>query len=224
MTMLALARPHWDRSLRHPVGVFAVLVLPMVLSAVALAGPAQLERWWVLVVLGWGLAGLLPPALAAFANDQALSARYAALPIGPADRLMGAFAGLLPVALCGSGLLALAALGLGPSGLRHPLLLSVAALAASTHVLWGLAIAAWCRSAWSRAGALGLMLLALFGGVVAGPQLPWLAWAPSALAKASLVALAQPEAWGRASWPLGLLALSGLGAALLALIGLQRRA
>lgn len=222
MSFLALARPHWDRSLRQPAGVLAVLVLPLALAGVALVGPAQPDRWQSLMVLGWGMVGVLPATLAAFANDEALEARYRALPIGPADRLLGAFAGQFPVALCASGLLALVALGLGPAALRQPVLLSVAALAAGTFVLVGLAIAAWCRSPWARAGALGLATVALAAGLVKGPSLAWAAWLPSGLAKASLVALAAGSP-GQAAVPLAILAMTGLVAAIVGLLGLSRR-
>lgn len=223
MSFLALARPHWDRSLRQPAGVLAVLALPLALAGVALAGPATADRWESLMVLGWGMAGVLPPALAAFAIDEALEARYRAMPIGAADRLMGAFAGHFPVSLCASGLLALVALGLGPSALRHPILLTVAALAAATFVLLGLAIASWCRSPWSRAGALGLATVALAAGLVKGPAMAWAAWLPSGLAKASLVALAKPDAMGDAVMPLALLGITAALAAMVGLFGLSRR-
>lgn len=220
MRLLALSRPFWHRQVRNPAGVLSLLVVPALIAGIWALGGGPPERWTGLLLLGWTVGGILPSALNA-RRDDTVELRWRSLPVGPADRWLGAYFALLPLPAITSLLLSLVALMAGPMGHHSPLILLLAVVVAAVMVAAGVAIGTWSRSAWQMAGWLGLALVlcawVLLPGVAGWP----LDVVPTGQAKLALGALAQgPGAMLRPLLELGML---GIVLALVGIAGVARR-
>jgi hypothetical protein len=190
MQILALSKPFWHRQVRNPVGVLALLSVPILISAIwALAGgPA--DRFTGLLLLGWTVGGLLPAALNS-RRDDAVELRWRTLPVAAVERWFGAFLAMLPLPLVTSLLLVLLDLLAGPTALRSPHLFTFAAMVAAVMVAAGLAIGSWSRSPWQVAGGLGVALVICTWVLLPGATGWPMELIPTGQAKLGLLALAK---------------------------------
>jgi hypothetical protein len=158
MQALALSKPFWHRQVRNPVGVMALLSVPVLIALIWRLAGGPADRFTGLMLLGWTVVGLLPAALNS-RRDDAVELRWRTLPVASADRWFGAFLAMLPLPLVTSLLLVLVDLLAGPTALRSPHLFTLAAMVAAVMVAAGLAIGSWSRSPWQVAGGLGVALV-----------------------------------------------------------------
>jgi hypothetical protein len=217
--LLALSKPFWHRQIRNPVGVLSLLAVPVVIAGIWgwAGGPA--DRWVGLMLLGWTMGGIVPAALNA-RRDESVELRWRSMPVGAAERWLGAYLALLPLPLVTSLLLALVGMSLGPTTQHTPFLLALAATVALVMVALGMAIGAWSRSAWQVAGGLGIALVVcawvLLPGVAGWP----LEVVPTGQAKLALIALALGQSLLVPALKLGMM---GIVLAIAGIAGVGRR-
>lgn len=221
--MLARSNPTWLRLLKNPTGALLVLASPLLMVALWLFAGGTEERWLAMLLVGWTLTGIVPAAIAGRREDE-VELRWAALPVGAADRWVSAFLGVFPLAVIAGELLVVAGLGIGPALYKSPFLLTVGALASAVMVAFGLLVAAWSRTRWQFAGLLALALVACLWALLPGVHGPVLEVLPTGQAKAAVEALPQ---YG-SNPGLGLAALIKLGLVglvfgLLGVVGYGRR-
>ncbi|MDB5098400.1 MAG: hypothetical protein JWM80_2821 [Cyanobacteria bacterium RYN_339] len=190
MQILALSKPFWHRQVRNPVGVLALLGVPLLISAIWVLAGGPPDRFTALMLLGWTLGGLLPAALNT-RRDDAVELRWRTLPVGAAERWVGAFLAMLPLPLVTSLLLVMVDLLVGPGAQRSPHLFTLAAMVAAVMVAGGLAIGSWSRSPWQVAGGLGVALVLCAWALLPGASGWPMEVIPTGQAKLGLLALAK---------------------------------
>lgn len=209
-----MANPYVARLKHDPIGLGLLLVLPVVMLAVLLAGKAQAVATSALV-LAWLSVGLFPTALGAH-REPAVEARWRSLPLGAADRFFQAVLGLVPATLAAGAALTAVGYLMGPVPLRVPMLFAVGLLTTAVMAAVGLAIAAWTRTRWQAAALAVVFVLA----AVWGASAPVFELLPTGQAQRALSALARPA---EIVDPLIKMGLMGLVWAGLALAGFGRR-
>jgi hypothetical protein len=220
MQVLALSKPFWHRQVRNPVGVLALLSVPVLIAAIWVLAGGPADRFTGLMLLGWTVGGILPAALNTRRDDN-VELRWRTLPVGAAERWLGAFLAMLPLPLVTSLLLVLVDLLAGPPALRSPHLFTLAAMVAAVMVAGGLAIGSWSRSPWQVAGGLGVAFVhcawVLLPGVAGWP----VELIPTGQAKLGLLAITKdPTGVFMAMLKLG---LTGIVLAVVGIAGTGRR-
>jgi hypothetical protein len=222
MSLFPLARPEWAQQYaRDPRGILTTLLVPLAIAGVALLD-GRPERTPAILALGWTLVGLVPPAVRGRTADAGLEMRWRAQPFGAADRWTGAIATHVPVAVVWSLAIAgVAWLAHAPAGMRAPGLFAVAALCGAAAAAWGVALGALSRRPWHRAGLLGFGLALSGWALLPGVTGPATLAIPSGQALAAIAAM--PKGLGAAAVPMVEMALSGLVAVIVGVVGYGRR-
>lgn len=222
MSLFPLARPAWSQQFaRDPLGLFTAILVPAAVAALALID-GRPERTPAILAMGWTLVGLLPAAVRGRSTDAGLELRWRAQPFGAADRWTGAMATFVPLAVVFSlAIAAIAWVDQGSSGVRTPALFAVAALCGAATGAWGVALGSLTRRPWQRAGMLGFGLALSGWALLPGVTGPLTLAIPAGQAMAAMHAL--PKGLGAATVPLVEMALSGLVAVILGVVGYARK-
>ncbi len=222
MSLFPLARPAWAQQFkRDPLGLLTAALVPVAVAALALID-GRPERTPAILALGWTLVGLLPPAVRGRTTDGGLELRWRAQPFGAADRWTGAMATHVPLAVAFSLAIAtIAWVDQGSLGVRTPALFAVAALCGAATGAWGVALGSLSRRPWQRAGLLGFGLALSGWALLPGVTGPLTLAIPAGQAITAMAML--PKGLGAAIVPLVEMALSGLVAVVVGVVGYGRR-